>query len=107
MPLVLFLFLFLCAFPASAQEPAWFLLAHDDGCVDLKLLAKAETLPRVPVSPKDYAGMMRERGTSVSSGLPDGFLPELQGKVVQVSVGNGSAPTFVTKELCDTLDKGR
>jgi len=102
-----FLLLFLEALPASAQQTTWYVLAHDDGCVDLKLLVKAEKLSRAPVSPEDFAQMMRERGESVEVGLPAGFPPELAGKVVQVKVGKWKAPLFVKEEVCRNIDKGR
>lgn len=106
-PRFLFPLMLLAAMPASAQQPAWFLLAHDDGCVDLKLLVKAERLSRAPVSPEDFASMMRERGEQVVVGPPPGFPPELAGKVVQVKVGEWKAPVFVTGEVCRNIDKGR
>ena len=99
--------MFLAALPASAQQPAWHLFAHDDGCVDLNLLVKAEKLPRAPVSPEDFARMMRERGEQVVVGPPPGFPPELAGKVVQVKVGEWKAPVFVRDEVCRKLDAGR
>ncbi|MBP1753339.1 MAG: hypothetical protein H6Q57_2175 [Geobacteraceae bacterium] len=107
MPPLFFLLAFLVALPASAQQTNWYVLAHDDGCVDLKLLVKAEKLSRAPVSPEDFAQMMRERGESVEVGLPAGFPPELAGKVVQVKVGKWKAPLFVKEEVCRNIDKGR
>lgn len=101
------LLLLLAALPALAQQPAWYLFARDDGCVDLKLLVKAERLARAPVSPDDFARMMRERGEQVVVGPPPGFQPALAGKVVQVKVGEWKAPVFVTEEVCRNIDKGR
>lgn len=100
------LFLLLAALPASAQQP-WYLFAHDDGCVDPALLARAENLPRTPASPEDFAQMMRERGKTVAVGLPAGFPPELAGKVVQVSVEDRKAPVFVREEICRNLNAAR
>lgn len=101
------LLLFVAAVPAFAQQPAWYLLSRDDGCVDLKILAKAEGLPRAPVSPEDFAMLMRVRGQEVTvAPLPD--LPaELTGKVVQVTVGPERAPVFVLEEVCRSLDQGK
>jgi hypothetical protein len=48
-PPLFFLLVFLAALPASARQTTWYVLAHDDGCVDLKLLVKAEKCTR----PKD------------------------------------------------------
>jgi hypothetical protein len=99
--------LLLAAVPAYTQEPNWYLLSRDDGCVDLRLLVKAEKLPRAPVSPEDFARMMRERGEQVDVGpLPDSP-PEFIGKVVQVRYGNGRALVFVKEEICRTIDQGK
>jgi len=65
---LIFLLLLVVAHPVSAQQPAWYLLSRDDGCVDLKILVKAERLSRLPVSPNDFAVMMRERGEEVTVG---------------------------------------
>lgn len=106
-PRFLFPLMLLSAMPAAAQQPAWYLLARDDGCVDLKLLVKAERLAREPASPDDFARMMRERGEQVVVGQPPGFPPELAGKVVQVKVGEWKAPVFVRAEVCSNLDPGK
>ena len=100
----LFPLLLLAALPAFAQQPAWYVFARDDGCVDTKLLVKAEKLPPAPASPDEFARMMRERGEQVVVGPPPGFPPELAGKVVQVKVGEWKAPVFVTAEVCRNLD---
>ncbi len=84
---------------ALAGEESWRLFARDDGCVSLQLLVRAENLQRAPVSPEDFAGMMRARGEKVSIGLPEGFPSELLGKAVQVKYGD-DAVLFVTEEVC-------
>ncbi|GEM_PF-4656552 len=102
--LTLLMFL-LAPFPVHAGESGWFLLSRDDGCVDLRLLVKREKLPRTPASPEEYAQMLRDRGESVTLGLPDGVPPELAPKVVQVKTGESKAPVFVTGDICRSLDK--
>lgn len=84
-----------------AGEDSWYLFARDDGCIALQLLVSAENLKRAPVSPEDFAGMMRARGEQVSIGLPEGFPSELLGKAVQVKYG-GNAVLFLTEEICRT-----
>lgn len=84
-----------------AGEDSWYLFARDDGCVSLQLLVSAENLKRAPVSPEDFAGMMRARGEQVSIGLPEGFPSGLLGKAVQVKYGS-NAVLFVTEEICRT-----
>src|SRR5688572_6748634 len=86
------LLLTLVAVPASAQQPTWDVLAHDDGCIELRVLVKAEKLSRVPISPEDFAQMMRQRGELVVVGPPANLPSELAGKVVQVKVGSWKAP---------------
>jgi hypothetical protein len=104
----LFLFLLLVvALPASAQQPTWYLLSRDDGCIDLQILVKAEKLSRVPVSPEDFAMMMRARGEVVAVGPLADSPAELIGKAVQVTVGNDMAPVFVTEEICRKIDPGK
>jgi hypothetical protein len=95
----------LAAAPALAQQPTWFVLAHADGCIDLKVLVKAEKLSRAPVSPEDFAQMMRQRGESVVVGAPANLPSELAGKVVQVKVGSWKAPVFVKEDVCRNIAK--
>jgi hypothetical protein len=104
---LLFLLLLLVALPASAQQPTWYLLSREDGCIDLQILVKAEKLSRVPVSPEDFAMMMRERGNEVAVGPLADSPPDLIGKVVQVTIGTGKAPVFVTEEICRNIGQGR
>ncbi len=99
------LMLLLTPLLAHAGESAWFLLSREDGCVDLRLLVKREKLPRMPASPEEYAQMLRDRGESVTLGLPEGFPPELASRVVQVKAGESKAPVFVTGDICRSLDK--
>jgi hypothetical protein len=104
---LIFLLLLVVAHPVSAQQPAWYLLSRDDGCVDLKILVQAERLSRLPVSPDDFASMMRARGKEVTVGPLAGSPAELIGKVVKVTVGNEKAPVFVTEDICRTISQGR
>lgn len=91
---------------AQGAEAAWYLLAREDGCVDLQQLVRRERLARTPASPEDYAQMLRARGESPSLGLPPGFPAELAGKVVQVSYADKGL-IFVSDEICRNLDGGR
>ena len=95
----------LLAVPALAQQPSWYVLAHADGCIDLRVLVKAENLSRTPVSPEDFAQMMRQRGELVVVGAPANLPSELAGKVVQVRVGSWKAPVFVKEEVCRNIGK--
>ena len=90
----------LTVLPVSAQASGWFVLAREDGCMDPKVLVKADGLPRVPASPDDYAQLMRARGATVTLGLPAGFPAELAGRVVQVTIGPSKAPVFVREDVC-------
>ena len=100
-----FVLLALLSMPVAAQEPTWYLISHDDGCVELSALTRAKRLelPRPPVSPDDFAQMMRERGESPVVAMPAGFPPHLVGKVVQVTVNESTAPVFVTEEVCGNI----
>ena len=92
--------------PALAQQASWYLLSREEGCLDLRILAEMEKLPRTPTSPEDYAQMMRARGQVVSLELPKEVPAALEGKVVQVRVGNeDGGPVFVRDEVCRTLRK--
>jgi hypothetical protein len=51
--------------------------------------------------------MMRERGDEVSVGPLADSPPDLIGKVVQVTVGTGKAPVFVTEEICRKIGQGK
>ena len=105
LPALFLPFLLLLAFPIAAQRPTWFVLAREDGCIELARLVKPERLPRAPVSPHDFAQMMRERGESVAVGPPANLPAELAGKVVQVKVGEWKAPVFVKDEVCRNIGK--
>ena len=83
----------------------WFLMSREDGCVGLEILAKRERLPQPPSTPEEFAAMMRGRGYSVTTGLPDGFPPELSGKVVMVRVRENMATVFVREELCRNAER--
>jgi hypothetical protein len=101
LPVSMVLLLLVSATHVLAGEKSWRLFARDDGCVSLQLLVRAENLQRAPVSPEDFAGMMRARGEKVSVGLPEGFPAELIGEAVQVKYGD-DAVLFVTEEICRT-----
>lgn len=90
---------------ASAQQSDWYVLSREDGCMDPNVLVKAEKLSRLPLSPEDYAAMMRERGEAVTIGPAPNFPTELAGKVVQVHVGRSKAPVFVKEEICRNIGK--
>ena len=102
------LFLHLClaaALPAYAQQPQWHLLSREEGCFDLEVLVRMERLPRAPVSPEDFAQMMRERGHNVSVGsLPD-TPPEMAGSVVEVKIDDARAPVFVREHVCRSIER--
>jgi hypothetical protein len=96
-----FFALLLVALPASAQQPTWFLLSREGGCVDLKALVDLGAASRVPVSPEDYAQMMRERGKKVTLGPPPDVPSELNGKMVQATTGGeDGGPVFARDEVC-------
>ncbi len=100
------LLIVLVAPPGSGQQATWFLLSHEEGCVDLKVLVEAEKLPRVPRSPEDYAQMMRERGKDVSLVLPKDVPSDFKGKIVQVRTSSDDGgPVFVRDEVCHKLGK--
>lgn len=90
----------------SAQQPHWYLLSREQGCVELTTLVEAYSLPRAPTSPDDYAQMMRERGKKVTLGLPKEVPADFNGKIVQVRVGDDDGgPVFVTDEVCRKLGR--
>lgn len=97
----------LVAQPVLARQPTWYVLARDDGRIDLKVLVKAERLPRTPTSPEDFAHMKRERGESAVLAPPRDLPPALAGKVVQVDLGGGKAPVFVRAEVCRNIASGK
>ena len=87
----------------SGRVPApatWWVLSREEGCVPPDVLMHGDRLPRVPVSPDDYAAMLRARGQQPSLGLPPGFLPDMAGKVVMVQVRPDRAPVFVRDDVC-------
>jgi hypothetical protein len=102
-----YMMIWICALasPARGGESPWFLLARDDGCIELKQLARRENLPKTPATPEEFAQMMRDRGYEVTMGLPEGFPAEMAGKFVQVRVRDNMAPIFVREETCRQVDK--
>ena len=99
------LFALLVALQASAQQPTWYLLPREQGCADLKVLIRMERLPRAPVSPEDFARMLRERGEQVEVGPLADAPREYLGKFVQVRYGNGKGPVFVREEICRNVEQ--
>ena len=89
---------------AWAQE-GWMLLSREDGCVDPAILARREQLPRVPASPEDFAAMLRPHYPGLTIGPPEGFPPEMAGKVVMVRYADNRAPVFVRADICRALRK--
>ena len=83
----------------------WFLMERHGGCVDVGILARRERLARVPVSPEDFAQMMRARGHQVVVGPLPGSPPDLVGKAVLVDVRDNLKPVFVRAELCRGPDR--
>ena len=81
-------------------------LSRDEGCVALDGLMRGYRLHRVPVSPDDYAAMLRARGEQPTLGLPPGFPPDMTGKVVMVQVRPDRAPVFVRDDVCRDM-KGK
>lgn len=90
-----------------AEDPTWYLFARDDGCTDMRIVVRMESLSRTPTSPEDFAQMMRDRGENVVVGPSPAFPPHLAGKVVQVQYGPKRALTFVSAEACRTAEGGR
>jgi hypothetical protein len=102
----LLLLVLLVPLPCMAQQPSWYLMSREEGCLDLKTLVEMEKLPRTPISPEDYAQMMRERGKEVSLELPKDVPADLKGKIVQVRIANEDGGlVFVRDEVCRTLRK--
>ncbi|MBI1734046.1 MAG: hypothetical protein HYR51_02625 [Candidatus Rokubacteria bacterium] len=96
--------------PATRVPPApgtWFVMSRSEGCVDLGVLMRGDRLPRVPISPDDYADMMRARGHQPTLGLPPGFPAAMAGKVVMVEIRSDRAPVFVHEEICTQVEGRR
>jgi hypothetical protein len=86
---------------ALAQQPTWYLMSREEGCVEPKELVDLGIVERAPVSPEDYAQMLRSRGKKVTLGLPPGFPSEFSGKIVQIKVGGeDGGVAFATEEVC-------
>ena len=105
--MVVFMFIAYGTVLPAASQPTWYLLAREAGCVDLQAMVRMAGLSRAPVSPENFAQMLRDRGEQVEVGLPEGFPQELAGKAVQVRYGNGKSPIFVQEEICRTIEKGK
>lgn len=105
MPRFAALSLMLAALPSFAQQSTWYVLAHDDGCVELAVFARHLRLPRTPVSPDDFAAMMRERGGPATVAAVPGMPAELASGVVQVQLAGTEAPVFATDEVCRNINR--
>ncbi len=91
----------LTVLPAMAQQPDWYVFAHDDGCLELSVLNKRDRLSHTPISPEDYAQMMRAQGKRVIvEDDTDTFPSEFSGKIVNVQLDNTKAVLFVKSDLC-------
>jgi hypothetical protein len=102
------LFIFLLLFSTTyAAHAGWYLLARDDGCTDMQVVVRKLKLSRTPISPEDFAQMMRDRDDSVVVGLPTGVSPDFAGKLVQVQFGDGKALLFVKDEICRSAEFGK
>lgn len=97
--------LFLIVAPPAYGGDEWQLMSREDGCVGMEVLVKRERLPHPPSTPEEFAAMMRSRGYSVTTGLPDGFPLELSGKAVMVRVRENMAPVFVREEVCRNAER--
>ena len=98
----------LMTLPASAQQPTWYLMSREEGCVDPKELVELGVVERAPVSPEDYAQMLRSRGKKVTLELPSGFPSEFGGKVVQIKVsGEDGGVAFATDDACRRMRQKR
>lgn len=80
-------------------------MTREDGCVSLQLLVRMMQLPRAPLSPEDFAQMLRERGETAVLGPLENSPPELNGQVVLVRLANGKAPIFARSEVCRRLER--
>lgn len=92
---------------ACAAEPAWYLFARDDGCIDLQMAARKLKLPRTPMSPEDFAQMQRDRGENVVVAPSPLVSSNLPGKIVQVQFGPGKSWTFLSVEACRAMEGGK
>lgn len=92
---------------AYASEPAWYLFARDDGCIDLQMAARKLKLPRTPMSPEDFAQMQRDRGENVVVAPSPLVSSNLPGKIVQVQFGAGKSWTFLSAEACRAMEGGK
>jgi hypothetical protein len=88
---------------SGAATQSWSVMSREDGCMPLALIVRGDRLPREPVSPEDYADMMRARGHQPTLGPPPALPPDLVGKVVMVKVRDGRAPVFVRNDVCAQL----
>lgn len=85
---------------AFAQQPKWYVFAHDDGCIDINILDGEGNLPHTPVSPQDYAQMIQAQGRAAVVEAVKGSPAALAGKVLQVTLSDEQAVVFIQEELC-------
>ncbi|MDD5052859.1 MAG: hypothetical protein PHO27_09050 [Sulfuricurvum sp.] len=85
----------------------WYILARDDGCIDIQIIVRELKLSRTPISPEDFVQMMKERGENVTVDLPIGISPNLEGKLVQVRFGKAKSLLFVKDEICHGVEFGK
>ena len=88
---------------SGAATPSWSVMAREDGCTPLSVIVRGDRLAREPVSPEDYADMMRARGHQPTVGPPPALAPDLVGKVVMVKVRDDRALVFVRNDVCAQL----
>lgn len=52
----------------SLAEPQadWYIMAREEGCLSLSTAVSFENLSRAPISPEDFAQMLRSRGDSAT-----------------------------------------
>ena len=76
-------------------------MSREEGCVEPKELVELGMAGRAPVSPDDYAQMLRSRGKKVTLELPAELPSEFSGKVVQIKVsGEDGGVAFATDDVC-------
>ncbi|WP_428737232.1 hypothetical protein [Sulfurimonas sp.] len=92
-----FFLIILVALPLFASQDKWYILSHDDGCIDMSLLNRKGDFPHTPTSPQDYAKMMQEQGKSAI------VKENPNKKIVQVKLGGTKTLFFVKEELCHNL----
>ena len=88
---------------SGAATPSWSVMSREEGCMPLAVIVRGDRLAREPLSPEDYAEMMRARGHQPTVGPPPALAPDLVGKVVMVKVRDDRALVFVRNDVCAQL----